>query len=121
MRRSRKSISVASLLLTGIFSSHSWAGANPNLPSLDDLAGSNQPNIVVILTDDHGWPDIGAQGIFKDIKTPHTDKLAEGGVRFTSGYSTAAQCRPSRAGIVTRINLVWWIIKLLPYLGLNTL
>ncbi len=92
---------MASVLFTGLLASNSWAANSAKLPSLEALAGVDQPNIVVILTDDHGWPDVGAQGILKDIKTPHTDKLAEGGVRFTSGYSTAAQCRPARAGIVT--------------------
>jgi len=90
-----------SVLITALFTSQTWAAGNINLPSLDDLAGANQPNIIIILTDDHGWPDVSAQGVFQDVKTPHTDKLAAGGIRFTSGYSTAAQCRPARAGLVT--------------------
>lgn len=59
------------------------------------------PNIIVIFTDDQGWPDLGAQGILDDIRTPHLDKLAGDGVRFTSGYITAPQCIPSRAGLVS--------------------
>ncbi len=103
MRRFRQNnlVRVASVLFTGLLASQSWAADRVKLPSLDDLAGTNQPNIVIILTDDHGWPDVSAQGLLKDVKTPHTDKLAAGGVRFTSGYSTAAQCRPARAGLVT--------------------
>lgn len=62
---------------------------------------SEKPNIIVIYTDDHGWPDIGAQDIYPDLKTPNIDALAAGGVRATNGYSTAPQCVPSRAGLMT--------------------
>ncbi|MHC4996445.1 MAG: sulfatase family protein, partial [Planctomycetota bacterium] len=65
------------------------------------VMGSERPNIIFIFTDDHGYPDIGAQNILDDVKTPHTDRLAERGVRLTSGYATAPQCRPSRAGLLT--------------------
>ncbi|MBT5903193.1 MAG: sulfatase-like hydrolase/transferase [Opitutaceae bacterium] len=64
-------------------------------------AASTKPNIIVILTDDHGWADLGSQGVFDYVKTPHTDRLAKSGVRFTSGYVTAPQCRPSRAGLMS--------------------
>jgi len=60
-----------------------------------------QPNVVLIYTDDHGWPDIGAANIYDDLKTPHLDALAQSGVRATSGYSSAPQCVPSRGGLLT--------------------
>jgi len=60
-----------------------------------------KPNIIVIYTDDHGWPDIGVAGINDDLRTPHLDKLAAAGVYATNGYSTAPQCVPSRAGLLT--------------------
>lgn len=60
-----------------------------------------KPNIIVIFTDDHGYADLGCQGIRNDLKTPNIDALASGGVRMTSGYVTAAQCVPSRAGLMT--------------------
>ena len=60
-----------------------------------------KPNIIVILTDDLGWADLGAQGIQKDIRTPNLDALAAGGLRATSGYVTAPQCVPSRAGLLS--------------------
>ncbi|MFA6563010.1 MAG: sulfatase-like hydrolase/transferase [Verrucomicrobiia bacterium] len=60
-----------------------------------------KPNIIVILTDDHGWADLGAQGVLKDIRTPNLDRLAREGVRCTAGYVTAPQCVPSRAGLMT--------------------
>ena len=64
------------------------------------LRAAEKPNIIVIYTDDHGWPDIGAAGINDDLKTPHLDNLAAAGVYATSGYSTAPQCVPSRAGLM---------------------
>ncbi|MCM8530890.1 MAG: sulfatase-like hydrolase/transferase, partial [Lentisphaeraceae bacterium] len=61
----------------------------------------DKPNIIFIYTDDHGYADLGCQGIVDDVKTPFIDELAKGGVRMTSGYSTATQCCPSRAGLMT--------------------
>jgi len=63
-----------------------------------------KPNIIVIFTDDHGFADLGVQGQLNDIKTPHIDQLAKEGVRMTSGYITAPQCTPSRAGLLTGRN-----------------
>ena len=60
-----------------------------------------RPNILVVVTDDQGYADLGAQGIFGDISTPHIDQLAADGARMTSGYVTAPQCIPSRAGLLT--------------------
>lgn len=60
-----------------------------------------QPNIIVIFTDDHGFADLGVQGQYTDLKTPHIDALAKNGVRMTAGYVTAPQCTPSRAGLLT--------------------
>ncbi|HPY39130.1 MAG TPA: sulfatase-like hydrolase/transferase [Thiolinea sp.] len=62
---------------------------------------SSLPNIIFILTDDHGYADLGVQGVFKDLKTPHLDQLANTGVRMTAGYVTAPQCTPSRAALMT--------------------
>lgn len=71
------------------------------LPS--ELPGAEQepPNFIVIFTDDHGWPDLGAAGVYDDLKTPNLDALADSGVRATSGYVSAPQCVPSRAGLLT--------------------
>lgn len=63
--------------------------------------GSEKPNIVFIYTDDHGYADIGCQSVVDDVKTPFIDELARGGARMTSGYSSAPQCCPSRAGLMT--------------------
>ena len=65
------------------------------------IEAAENPNIVLIYTDDHGWPDVGVAGIYDDLKTPHLDALAKSGVYATNGYSTAPQCVPSRAGVLT--------------------
>lgn len=60
-----------------------------------------KPNIIIIFTDDHGYSDLSCQGVYDDVKTPNIDKLAESGVRMKSGYVTAPQCVPSRAGLIS--------------------
>ena len=60
-----------------------------------------KPNIILIYSDDHGFADLGAQGVDADIRTPNLDRLAQDGVRFLRGYVSAPQCVPSRAGVVT--------------------
>jgi arylsulfatase len=57
-----------------------------------------RPNIIVVLTDDMGYSDIGCFG--GEIHTPNIDKLAAGGLRFTQFYNTA-RCCPSRASLLT--------------------
>ncbi|MGB0743954.1 MAG: sulfatase-like hydrolase/transferase [Opitutales bacterium] len=64
------------------------------------LTSASPPNVILIYTDDHGWPDIGTAGIYKDLKTPHLDALAASGIYATNGYSSAPQCKPSRAGLI---------------------
>lgn len=59
-----------------------------------------RPNVILILSDDQGFGDLGCYGA-KDLHTPHLDALAAGGVRFTQFYSAAPVCSPSRAGTLT--------------------
>ncbi|MCA1809152.1 MAG: sulfatase [Kiritimatiellia bacterium] len=61
------------------------------------------PNIVFVLCDDLGINDLHCYGR-KDHNTPHLDKLAEEGVRFTSAYASQAICSASRAGLLTGLN-----------------
>jgi arylsulfatase A-like enzyme len=69
------------------------AGEIPN-------AKKTPPNIVLILVDDLGWMDLGCQG--SDLfETPHLDKLAAEGMRFTNGYASCAVCSPTRAAVQT--------------------
>ncbi|MEX0718058.1 MAG: sulfatase-like hydrolase/transferase [Planctomycetaceae bacterium] len=57
-----------------------------------------KPNILVILSDDQGWMDIGYHG--SDVKTPQLDKLAKAGVRLDQHY-VYPTCSPTRAGLLT--------------------
>jgi arylsulfatase len=59
---------------------------------------AGKPNVVVILVDDMGFSDIGCYG--GEIPTPHIDRLAANGVRFTQFYNTA-RCSPTRASLLT--------------------
>jgi arylsulfatase A-like enzyme len=67
----------------------------------DNAKLKSRPNIILILTDDHGYADLNVQGSVADLKTPHLDQLAATGVRLTSGYVTAPTCMPSRAGLLS--------------------
>lgn len=60
----------------------------------------SRPNIVLIVADDLGYGELGCYG-GRDIPTPHLDRLASEGARFTSGYVTAAFCAASRAALLT--------------------
>ena len=71
------------------------------LASLCSAVFAAKPNILLIYSDDHGWADLGTQGVNGDIRTPQLDRLARDGVRFTRGYVSAPQCVPSRAGVLT--------------------
>ncbi len=59
-----------------------------------------QPNIVLFFADDMGYGDLGCFGN-PNIRTPHIDSLAKGGIRLTSFYVAASLCTPSRAGLLT--------------------
>ncbi|UPW20077.1 sulfatase-like hydrolase/transferase [Agarivorans sp. TSD2052] len=60
-----------------------------------------KPNIILIVTDDHGYADLGVQGQADFVKTPNIDQIAINGVRATSAYATAPQCTPSRGALIT--------------------
>ncbi len=62
---------------------------------------ADRPNFVVFLIDDLGWRDIAANNPDTFYETPHLDRLAAEGVRFTNGYSTCPVCSPTRYGIMT--------------------
>ncbi len=61
---------------------------------------ADKPNVVFILADDLGWTDLGCQGS-KYYETPNIDKLAAGGIRFTSGYTCGPNCQPTRAAVMS--------------------
>lgn len=64
-------------------------------------ADPGPPNVVILLSDDMGYSDIGCYG--GEIETPNLDRLAEGGVRFTQFYNTA-RCCPTRASLLTGLH-----------------
>jgi arylsulfatase A-like enzyme len=59
-----------------------------------------RPNIVLIYADDIGYGDVGCYGATK-VKTPHVDRLAREGLRFTDGHCASATCTPSRYAMLT--------------------
>ncbi len=72
-----------------------------------------KPNIVFVLVDDMGWTDVGCFGS-TFYETPHIDRLATQGMRFTSAYSACTVCSPTRASVMTgqypaRLHITDWI------------
>ena len=61
---------------------------------------TSRPNVVLIITDDMGYADIGPYGA-KDIRTPNLDRLAREGTTFTEFYANGVLCTPTRAGLIT--------------------
>ncbi|MHC3393512.1 sulfatase family protein [Streptomyces lavendulocolor] len=61
---------------------------------------SRRPNILFVLGDDLGWADLSSYGA-PHIRTPHLDRLARQGVRFTQSYSGSATCSPTRFSLYT--------------------
>lgn len=73
-------------------------------------------NFVVILVDDLGWMDLSCQGS-DYYQTPHVDRLAQEGMRFTNAYAACAVCSPTRAAVQTgrypgRVGVTDWIRSL---------
>lgn len=64
------------------------------------LGAAEKPNILLIVSDDHGYADVGFHGC-KDIPTPNLDRLASEGLRCTQGYASHPYCSPTRAGLMT--------------------
>lgn len=64
---------------------------------------NQKPNIILIMTDDQGWYDVGFNGN-TDIKTPNLDLLASNGIIFDRFYSASAVCSPTRASLITGRN-----------------
>lgn len=84
----------------------------------DETARSNKLNVVLILADDLGWTDLACFG--SDLhETPHLDRLARGGMKFTQNYSACTVCSPTRAALMTgkypaRLHITDWIPGQMP-------
>jgi len=65
------------------------------------------PNIVLIIGDDHGYPDFGFMGS-PHVQTPNLDRLAQQGSVFTHGYNTESVCKPSLRSLLTGLHPLQW-------------
>jgi arylsulfatase A len=74
--------------------------AGPALAAPAKTANSAKPNFIVIYADDQGYGDLSCYGATK-FKTPHIDKMAAEGMKFTDFYVTAPVCSPTRSSLVT--------------------
>jgi arylsulfatase A len=76
------------------------------------------PNVIVVLADDLGWTDLACYG--SDLhETPHLDRLAKDGMKFTQNYSACTVCSPTRAALLTghypaRLHITDWIPGAMP-------
>jgi arylsulfatase A-like enzyme len=70
------------------------------LLALPAAALAERPNVVIILMDDLGRSDVGCYGSTY-YRTPHIDRLAASGVKFTDAYAACPVCSPTRASILT--------------------
>jgi arylsulfatase A-like enzyme len=68
--------------------------------AVSTLGAQDRPNVLLIVSDDQGWPDLGCMGL-KPIETPSIDRLASEGVRGTSFYVSWPACTPSRGSLLT--------------------
>ncbi|MEY3897198.1 MAG: Arylsulfatase [Verrucomicrobiota bacterium] len=64
-------------------------------------ADAKRPNILILYADDMGYGDLGANNPASKIPTPHLDRLAAEGMRFTDGHSSSGVCTPSRYAMLT--------------------
>lgn len=79
--------------------------ANPKVTSGDNHVAAaeravSKPNIVLFLIDDLGWRDLACYGSTL-YETPHIDRLARDGMKFTAGYAACCVCSPTRAALLT--------------------
>lgn len=65
-----------------------------------EAADAKKPNIVILYADDMGWGDLGVQNPQSKIPTPHLDRLAREGTRFTNAHSSSGICTPSRYALL---------------------
>jgi arylsulfatase A-like enzyme len=82
-----------------------FAGSRDVAGQEDAPSTRRPPNIVLVLADDLGYGDVGCYGATK-VSTPHIDRIAREGMRFTDAHAPAAVCTPTRYGLLT--GRYWW-------------
>lgn len=105
MRNVLKSALAAGLAIglaacTGAETSGPTTVAQTPPPAAAPMQRDRAPNVIVILTDDQGYADVGFNGS-TEIPTPNIDRIANEGARFDRGYVSFPVCGPSRAGLLT--------------------
>lgn len=93
----------------------SLLGAIALLALVPSSASARPPNVVFVLVDDLGYMDIGANNPKTFYETPHVDRLAATGMRFTNGYAANPVCSPTRFSIMTgrypsRVDATDWFV-----------
>ena len=86
-------------VLSSVLSLLTVAALLPTPAHADDLP--RHPNIVYVLADDMGWGDPRCYNADSKIPTPHMDRLAAEGMRFTDAHSPSSVCTPTRYGLLT--------------------
>ncbi|MEX0771469.1 MAG: sulfatase-like hydrolase/transferase, partial [Balneolaceae bacterium] len=86
-----KKLTIALIALLGFYPISTTDAQNPD---------QSKPNMIVIFTDDMGYGDLSSYGS-PNIRTPHLDKMASEGQKWTNFYAAASVCTPSRAGLLT--------------------
>ena len=86
---------------------------NPGRVTAARASRRRPPNFVIVLVDDLGWTDVSCFGS-RYYETPHIDRLASQGMRFTNAYAACAVCSPTRAAVLTgrypaRVGVTDWI------------
>src|SRR5678815_59734 len=89
-----RALAVVATLASCLFPIPAWSAAETAAP---------KPNIVFILSDDLAMGDLGCYGQ-KLIKTPHLDRMAREGTRYTQAYCGTSVCAPSRASLITGLH-----------------
>ncbi|HNQ88789.1 MAG TPA: arylsulfatase [Verrucomicrobiota bacterium] len=89
--KTRLSLTLAALLLAPLAASQAADAPKP----------ARKPNIVILLADDLGYGDPGCYNPKSRIATPHIDRLAREGMRFTDAHAPGPLCHPSRYGLMT--------------------
>jgi len=87
-----------SLKYASVGATAAWAMPASTSTLASDEDNPEKPNVILIMTDDMGYADLGCYG--GEIETPNLDRLADEGLRFTQFYN-CARCSPTRASLLT--------------------